>query len=165
MNRSESPNQVFLIVLRWLLTYLETTSNPSKAMSEVIIAYDNMCNLCRLKVAQSPLPLSKPYDQCWQSATKIVDTFHHKNHVDPNCREEFNPDKMKTAYPSYNTQAGEQTFVWVSRFKHILCAMNKAHHLFYLHRMVRRRNSYTELCYKLGKKPKLPPAPQSDSFS
>ena len=38
--------------------------------------------------------------------------------VDPSCKEEFNPDKMKTAYPSYNTQAGEQTFVWVSRFKH-----------------------------------------------
>ncbi len=47
-------------------------------------------------------------------ATKVVDA----RIVDPSFKEEFNPDKMKTAYPSYNTRAGEQTFVWVSRFKH-----------------------------------------------
>ena len=30
------------------------------------------------------------------------------------------------------------------------------HHLFYLHRMVRRRNKYVEKCYKLGRKPIWP---------
>ena len=37
---------------------------------------------------------------------------------------------VKSQNPDFNTQAGEQTFVWVSRFKHIICAMNKTHHLF-----------------------------------
>ena len=39
-----------------------------------------------------------------------------------------------------NTQVGEQTFTWLYNFKHILCAMPKVHHLFYLHQMVVRRN-------------------------
>ena len=34
--------------------------------------------------------------------------------------------------------------------------MNKIHHLFYLHRMVVKRNAYTEKCYRNGKKPILP---------
>ena len=54
--------------------------------------------------------------------------------------------------------AAEQTFVWLSRFKKILCAMPKVHHLFYLHRMVKHRNAYTTACYKYGKKPLLPKA-------
>ncbi len=50
------------------------------------------------------------------------------------------------------TQAGEQTFVWLGRFKHIVCAMNKLHHLFYMHRMIRQRNQYTTKCYLHGRK-------------
>ena len=52
----------------------------------------------------------------------------------------------------------EQTFVWLSRFKKILCAMPKVHHLFYLHRMVKHRIAYTTACYKNKKKPLLPKA-------
>ena len=55
------------------------------------------------------------------------------------------------------SQAEEQTFVWFS-FKHILCGINKIHHLFYLYRMVRRRSKYTKKCYALGKKPVWPNA-------
>ena len=58
----------------------------------------------------------------------------------------------KSENPHFNTQVGEQTFVWIGRFKHILCSMNKPHHLFYLHRMVLGRNRYTARCYKHGKK-------------
>ena len=113
-----------------------------------------MCNVCRLKVAWKSLPLPSPYDECWP---KIIDKFHHKNHVDPACRVKYSPDAVKAANPDYNhTEAGEQTFIWAARFKHILCSMNKVHHLFYLHRMVRRTNLYTEKCYKLGRKPILP---------
>ena len=64
-------------------------------------------------------------------ATKIVDTFHHQDHVDPTCKEKYNPADVpviKSINPHYNTQADEQTF---ARFKHILCAMNKTHRLFY----------------------------------
>lgn len=156
--RSESPSQVFLITLLWLISHLNSTEDPAKEMGNIVLAYDNVCNICRLKVARKPLPLPSPYDQCWLAMTKIIDTFHHKNHVDPECKVKYSPDKIKVAYPHYNTEAGEQTFVWVARFKHILCSMNKIHHLFYLHRMIRRRNAYTEKCYKLGKKPVLPHA-------
>ena len=82
--------------------------------------------------------------------------FHLPNHVNPECHTLYSPRRLKEKCPDANTQAGEQMFVWLGRFKHILCAMNKQHHLFYLHRMVRRRNAYTVKCYKAGKKPILP---------
>ena len=153
--RSESPSQVFLIVLQWLLVFLQSRSDQQDP-SEMYLAYDNMCSICRLKIARKPLPLPAPFDHCWLSMNKIIDKFHHKNHVDPKCKVRFSPDHLKASHPTYNTQAGEQTFTWLARFRHILCGMNKVHHLFYLHRMVRRRNKYVEKCYKLGRKPIWP---------
>ena len=119
------------------------------------LAYDNMCNVCRLKVARVPLPLPPPMDKVWLKMNKIIDSFHLPNHVNPQCHQIFSPKPLKEAHSDANTQAGEQTFVWLGRFKHILCAMNKTHHLFYLHRMVRRRNCYTSNCYLAGRKPIL----------
>lgn len=148
--RSESPSQVFFIILQWLLSMI----NPLKP--NVTLAYDNICNLDRMKVAKHPLPLPKPLDTIWIDVTKIIDVFHFPNHVSEECKKKYNPEKVKSENPSFNTQAGEQTFVWVGRFKHILCSMNKTHHLFYLHRMVRRRNAYTVKCYRNGRKPVLP---------
>ena len=155
-SRSESPNQVFLILIQWLLSLLKESENPGDRLSRVVVAYDNMCNLDRMKVAQNPLPFQPPYDKCWLSIGKIVDKFHHRNHVSEVCKVHYSPDLIKTSNPNYNTQAGEQTFSWVGRYKYILCAMNKIHHLFYLHRMVKRRNMYTEKCYLYGRKPLLP---------
>ena len=68
--------------------------------------------------------------------------------------------QLKDLHPNDNTMAAEQTLVWLSRFKKIVCAMPKVHHLFYLHRMVRRRNAYTVHCYKKGHKPVLPKSRQ-----
>ncbi len=115
-----------------------------------------MCHLDKLKVARSPLPFQPPYDRLWFNVTKIIDVFHFQNHIDPTCKERYSPADVKASNPNFNTQAGEQTFSWLSRFKHIICAMNKTHHLFYLHRMVLRRNAYTSKCYQLGRKPVLP---------
>ena len=115
-----------------------------------------MCNLCRLKVARKPLALKAPLDRGWLRINKIIDSFHLRNHINPECHTSFSPQKLKEIQPDANTQAGEQTFVWMARFKNIVCAMNKIHHLFYLHCMVRRRNSYTAKCYANGKKPVLP---------
>lgn len=128
----------------------------AEKLSSIYLAYDNMCNLCRLNVAKRPLPLPPPMDRAWLSVHKVIDTFHLKNHTRKECHEQFSPEELKESNPSFNTQAGEQTFVWMGRFKHIVCAMSKTHHLFYLHRMVRRRNKYTEKCYSNGKKPILP---------
>ena len=130
--------------------------------SGVTLAYDNMCNVCKLKVARKPLPLPPPFDEIWLNVEKMIDSFHFKDHTYPECKTRFSPVKVKQDNPDWNTQAGEQTFVWVGRFRHILCPMNKTHHLFHLHRMVRRRNAYTSKCYTYGRKPVLPKRTYSD---
>lgn len=107
-------------------------------LGRICLAYDNMCHLDGLNAAQKPLPFPDP------------------NHVNPRCHQVYNPDRLATEIPDMNTQAGEQTFTWIARFRHIVCAMNKHHHLFYIHRMVLRRNIYTTKCYAQGKKPILP---------
>lgn len=45
---------------------------------------------------------------------KIIDVFHFPNHVGTVL---YNPQSFKDKHP---TQAGEQTFSWISRFKHII---------------------------------------------
>lgn len=122
----------------------------------MILAYNNMCNLCCLRVSQVPLPFPPPpLDKVWLGREKIVNTFHIKNHVSPDYLRKFSPERVKSENKDFNTQAGEQTFVLISRFRHILCAIKKVHHLFYLHRMVQRWNKYTSKCYKHGRKPIL----------
>lgn len=121
-----------------------------------------MCNIERMHVARKPLPLPPPMDKAWMNVDKVIDVFHFGNHVSPQCKERFSPAKLKEENPDFNTQAGEQTFIWVSRFQHILCSMPKNHHLFYLHRMVLRRNTYTAKCYKRNKKPILPKVTHAD---
>ena len=147
--RSESPSQVFFILLHWLATI--PTPTP-----KITLAYDNMCNLDKLRVAQHPLPLPPPLDTAWLNVEKIIDKFHFANHIGKTCREKYNPEPFKVQHPKYNTQAGEQTFIWAGRFRNIVCSMTKAHHIFYLHRMVTRRNAYTSRCHERGKRPILP---------
>jgi len=129
---------------------------PEERWEDVILCYDNMCHLDGLTVAKQPLPLPAPFDQMWIKIQKIIDSLHIRNHIDKRCQELYSPQSIKRDHPDYNTMAAEQTFVWLSRFKRILAAMTKTHHLFYLHRMVKIRNRYTELCYKCGRKPLLP---------
>ena len=138
--------------------------NNFQRIPKVTLAYDNMCNLDRMKVAQQPLPFPSPFDKLWLNVVKIIDVFHFRNHTSKKCHSKYNPAKTKADNPHFNTQAGEQTFVWVARFKHILCSMNKTHHLFYLHRMVVRRNWYTSKCYKNGKKTNPPEENFIDNF-
>jgi len=154
--RSESPSQVFIIVLSWLFVILKSL-NPAN-WSKVFVAYDNMCHLDGLRAAKNLLPWPSPWDKAWISVKKIIDSLHMKNHKDKACKERYNPSCLKEELPNGNTMAAEQTFVWLSRFKKILCAMPRTHHLFYLHRMVKHRNQYTVKCYKNGKKPLLPKA-------
>ena len=111
-----------------------------------------MCNLMKLKMSRDSLPFPPPLDKLWLNVKKIIDVFHFQNHVSAECCAKFSPVEMKQRHPDFNTQAREQTFVWVHRFRHILCSMNKVHHLFYLHRMVLRRNEYTCRCHTKGRK-------------
>lgn len=153
--RSESPSQVLLILIQWLLSLAQEYGGPSK-LPAITLAYDNMCNLDKMKITKRPLPLPAPFNMLWLDIQKIIDVFHYPNHVGTTCKQLYSPEQFKQKHPTFNTQAGEQTFAWVSGYKRILCAMPKNHHLFYLHRMVRRRNSYTTRCYNFRRKPILP---------
>ena len=117
-------------MLQWLLCLARVTGKPPP----VTLAYD-MCNVQRLQVAQKPLPLPSPFDRLWLEIKKIIDVFHFPNHVNPLCKKLYSPSQLKQDHPNFNTQAREQTFTWIGRYKHIVCAMNKTHHLFYLHCM------------------------------
>ena len=87
---------------------------------------------------------------------QVIDSFHYKNHTDPECKVKFNPSVVQDKYPNVNLMCCEQTFIWLSRYKKIVCAMSKNHHLFFLHRIIKRRNEYTEFCHNQGRKPLLP---------
>lgn len=116
------------------------------------------CHLDGLKAARNLLPWPPPWNKAWMSIKRIIDSLHIRNYKDMSCQEKYNLATLKKELPEGNTMAAEQTFVWLSRFKKILCAMPKVHHLFYLHRLVKRHNKYLVICYKNGKKPLLPKA-------
>ncbi|XP_038066277.1 uncharacterized protein LOC119736303 [Patiria miniata] len=150
--KSESPSQVFIILLSWLDVLLQ--SIPPSEWSNIAVVYDNMCHLDNMVVARSPLPLPAPWSHMWSALKKCVDRLHIRNHTDEQCKLKYHPkDHLEEAD---NTMTCEQTFVWLARFKKIVCAMSKNHHLFYLHRMVKRRNWYTAKCYEQGCSPVLP---------
>ncbi|CAB4025368.1 Hypothetical predicted protein [Paramuricea clavata] len=126
----------------------------STAMKETVLAYDNMCHLNSLRASRKDLPLPPPFDKMWQSVGKVIDRLHLRNHKDPSCKINYDPDKVLPE--NLNTMAAEQVNVWASRLKRIMVAMPYVHHMFFFHRMVKKRNSYTEFCYKVGKDPVLP---------
>ena len=68
--RSESPTQVFVILLHCRL-FENLSSIPEDQWSEVIIAYDNMCQLESLQIAKNPLPLPSPFDKMWMAVRKV----------------------------------------------------------------------------------------------
>ena len=132
-NRSESPSQVFLIVVSFLYKVLK--DRPEHEWENIILAYDNMCHLDALKVANAKLPLPAPYCNMWLKVTKIIDSLHIRNHVDKRCLEKYHPRQVKEKFPKLNLMAAEQAFVWASRYKKVLCSMTKTHHCFFLHRL------------------------------
>jgi hypothetical protein len=69
IDRSESPSQVFLIVVQWLYNTLQNV--PVSNWSDIVIAYDAMCKLDGLKVSSQPLPLPEPYDKMWLTVRKV----------------------------------------------------------------------------------------------
>ena len=134
-----------------------------KAMENLCLAYDNMCHLDSLKISKRDLPFPPPLNQAWKLLSKVIDRLHLRNHVDPKCKLLYNAeDKLPSAY---NTMACEQTFVWASRLKKVICAMPRLHQFFFLHRSVKRRNKYTELCHLHRKTPVLPKLSQVNRFS
>ena len=159
--RSESPTQAFLVLILWLyrkfkplLDAVLTAEQLDEKISHTVIAYDNMCHVDGLKLAKLDLPFQKPFDKMWQRVVKVIDRLHIRNHKDDKCKTVYNPDGKIPA--KYNTMAAEQTNVWASRLKRIICAMPRIHQFFYLHRSIKRRNLYTQRCHLNKKTPLLP---------
>ena len=152
--RSEGPAQVFLLVLTWLITAFGHMSRTD--WKKIVLAYDNMCHLNNLRVAQSPLPLPGKLKFIWNDIHKIIDDLHLKNHKDPRCAQNYSSAGLRDDIPDMNTMSCEQTFAWLSRFKKILCAMPKVHHHFYLHRLTKQRNKYISFCYSHHRRPLQP---------
>ncbi len=125
-----------------------------QALSSICLAYDNMCHMDSLKISKQDLPLPKPFNEAWKLISKVIDRLHLSNHVDPKCKLMYSADDKVPEH--FNTMACEQTFVWASRFKKVICSMPHIHHLFFLHRIVKYRNKYTEKCRRLKKTPVLP---------
>lgn len=159
--RSESPSQAFLTLILWLYRKFKplldggsSSEEIVEAMSNTILAYDNMCHVDGMKVACKDLPFPSPLSQVWQCIVKVIDKLHIRNHKDVKCKTIYNPEGKVP--DGYNTMAAEQTFVWASRLKRIVCAMPRLHQFFYIHRAVKRRNSYTQRCHQSSKNPLLP---------
>ena len=126
---------MFLITLRFLYNTLKDI--PPEQWEKVMISYDNMGNLDRLKAARGKLPLPSPYDGLWCKVTKVIESLHIRNHKREDCKKSFEKklQELKKKNPDFNTMAAEQVFAWLGRFKKILCAMDKCHQLFHLHQM------------------------------
>ena len=76
-----------------------------------------MCHLDSLKMLRKPLPAKGKFANIWQKVyqldiffyllfillkiTKIVDDLHIRNHS-PECREIWNPSKVKASHPDVN---------------------------------------------------------------
>jgi hypothetical protein len=132
----------------------KTDEEVVHAIQDTVLAYDNMCHLDSLRASRKDLPLPSPFNTMWKDVKKVIDRLHLQNHVDPTCKTKYNPDSILSK--GLNTMAAEQVNVWASRLKRIMVAMPYLHHMFFFHRMVKRRNAYTQFCYEIGKTPILP---------
>lgn len=94
--------------------------------------------------------------QCNLSSLQVIDDLHFRNHTDADCRKKYNPKEVRKNHPEYNFMIAEQTFAWLSRYKKILCSMDKQHHMFFLHRLITRRNLYAQICMAEGRRMLLP---------
>ena len=108
--RSEGPAQVFLLALTWLVSAFAKATREER--QSVVVAYDNMCRLDGLKVAQEPLPLPRDLQYIWRDVTKVIDELHLKNHRDRSCHQKYSFASIKQSNPEFNTMACEQTFAW-----------------------------------------------------
>lgn len=152
--KSEGPLQVSLLMIKYLMKRLAVID--PKLWSKHFINYDNICNVDRLKLLKGLLDLPEPFSSIWQDVGKVIDPLHIKNHKNPDCHEKYNPSKVKSEIPDANLMVCEQTFSWLGKFKKILNSMPKYTQLFLLHRLVQRRNEYTQYCYSIGTRPMLP---------
>ena len=149
MYRSEGPAQVFLLVLVWMMAALLIGRLTREERRKVVLYLMTTCVIWTTFEWQEKHYLSLETWSTWLDIKKIIDTLHIRNHKDQRCHQLYDPNKLKQENPEYNTMSCEQTLAWISRLKKILGAMQKTHHHFYLHRMVKRRNKYISFCIRM----------------
>ena len=154
----ESALLVGLITTSIVQNYLKAEIPDPSDWNSFHLVYDNMCHLRELRLLQNSLDLPSPYCDMWQKFNCCIDELHIRNHTRESCKRLYNTDLLKAQHPFANTMAAEQTFCWLSRYKKILNSMGKTHFHFLLHRLVVGRNSYTQRCYQLNRRPLLPNA-------
>jgi len=123
-----------------------------------------MCNLERLKLWDcNPKDFTKEARlgfSVFNRINKGFDGLHIKNHVRVECRNEYPKviENLRSTFERPNTEAAEQTFVWLGPFKRVLNSMSRRKQHFFLHSLVVERNEYTAWCFSLNITPKLPQA-------
>ena len=116
------------------------------------------CNFARLKAVKQPLPagFSTGDLDLWTNIRLIIDGLHLRNHKRESCSINFNPQFFKDAHPhatETNTMAAEQSFSWLTKYKKQVNAMNKRNQIFFLHRIIVRRNAYLRHCFLNNARP------------
>ena len=101
----------FYLFLVWLVKTIMTMVNFPK-----LLAYDDACHL--QKFVCNPVRCDKTSVAKFIAALIIVvDKMHFCNHVDKWCRRNVNP-YTNDAFKDVNTEACEQTFHFISKYKY-----------------------------------------------
>ena len=134
---------------------------PKRLWQKFWVCYDNMCNVMKMRAAKKDLPEQfGEFRDVWKYVNKMIDGLHISNHKSSTCQEQLGPHRLDEMYPdlkkSRNSMAAEQVFSWAGRFKKILSVMPNKRHIFYLHRMIIRRNAYTATCLRSRRRVLLP---------
>ena len=154
--KSESTSQVAVTTIKFCVLFVKTLYIT--VLSSIFLFYDNMCNLERMKLwtsdkrkltSQARLGIS-----IFNRVNKGVDALHIKNHVRHTCRNEYPKviEKLRETFKNPNTEAAEQTFIWLGKYKKILNTMDKRKHHFFtlpcqrkkrIHKILFRELHYT----------------------
>jgi len=109
--RSESLSQLWLHKLHLTKRY------PQLPHERTIVGYDDGCHYHAF-VSNPDRALASPEASIIAKQDVIIDNFHLCGHIDPRCKEKFDPKKHPVA-KFFNTEVAEQTFSWFGKFKHI----------------------------------------------
>lgn len=109
-------------------------------------------NLTPWKLLKRTFPCL-PHSWCGETSGKLLKRLHLANHKHLKCKAVYSA--VEALPPGNNTMVAEQTLSWFSRFKKIANSMSQTQHLFFIHRNIKRRNTYTAKCRRKGKEPVL----------
>jgi len=89
--------------------------------------YDDACHLSKFSMNRDrrhPGKASK-FQTWFAQTTFFVDRLHFKNHKDPWCKQHMDPALHYSELDGVNSQACEQLFAWMSKFKAVVRHMNE----------------------------------------